>query len=238
MAAEREQEEGDGGAGPSRREQAKEERRERILAAAESLIRQRGDTDFSMRDLAESAEVAFATPFNLFESKDRLLATLLSRRIWPRQRSLAAFAPHLDPIDHVFDFASGALGTYTDDPGLFRPLLRSVMSPDVHPVGSSLDAAADFWAQCLGPARRAGLVRDIVDGPGIDRAFHITFRGVLVGWARAEIDTDCAEIDLLQAVGLLLAGSVTDDGRKRVDDRISAVAPADAAVARSRPLRH
>ncbi|MGI9646340.1 MAG: TetR/AcrR family transcriptional regulator [Ilumatobacteraceae bacterium] len=203
----------------TRREQAKEERRERILAAAEALIRERDDTGFSMRELADSADVAFATPFNLFESKERLLAALLFRRVWPPQRALAASAPGDDAIEHVSDFTTAALHTYTDDEGLFRPLLATVLAPTVRAEGNSLEAAAELWGRCLAPARNDGLLRTDPDDRRLERALHVTFRGALLGWVRGESDLDQVADDLHFTVGTLLAGAVTDDARERVTAR-------------------
>lgn len=200
----------------SRREQAKEERRERILTAAEALIRERGDTGFSMRELAEVAGVAFATPFNLFESKERLLATLLFRRVWPLQRQLATSAPGDDAVEHVRGFTAAAVRTYTDDAELFRPLLETVLAPTVPTAGISLEAAAELWGRCLEPMRRDGLLPTTSGDGRLERALHLTFRGALLGWVRGESDIDHVADDLRFTVGTLLVGSVIDDARGRV----------------------
>ena len=200
----------------SRREQAKEERRERILDEAEALIRARGDAQFSMRELADASALAFATPFNLFESKERLLATLLFRRIWPRQRELATSAPGEDAIGHVRDFTSSALRTYTDDAGLFRPLLATVLAPTVQTQGNSLEAASELWGRCLEPLRHEDLLRPTSGEGRLERALHLSFRGALLGWVRGESEVDDVADDLRFTVGTLLAGAVTDDARERV----------------------
>ena len=54
---------------PGKREQAKAERRSRIVHAARDLIRETGDTNLSMRMIAKRADVSLATPYNLFGSK-------------------------------------------------------------------------------------------------------------------------------------------------------------------------
>ena len=58
------------------RERRKLERRERILAAAQELIRATGSLGLSMRALALKAEVSLATPYNLFGSKGAVLHAL------------------------------------------------------------------------------------------------------------------------------------------------------------------
>ena len=61
----------------SRREEAKAENRDRILAAAAKIIRQEGFERLTMRHLAESADVSLRTPYNLIGSKTQILLGLL-----------------------------------------------------------------------------------------------------------------------------------------------------------------
>ena len=60
-----------------KREQAKAERRHRIVRAARDLIRETGDTDLSMRMLAQRAKVSLSTPYNLFGSKRAVVLAVL-----------------------------------------------------------------------------------------------------------------------------------------------------------------
>ena len=199
----------------SRREQAKEERRDRIRAAADQLIRERGDTEFSMRELADTAGVAFATPFNLFESKEGLLASLFADRILPRQVALASAPLDPDPVAHVIAFTGEAFGTYTEDDELFGPLLQAVIAPGSPSEGRPLEAATEFWTRCLEPARDAGLLRPDADDPRLDRALHLAFRGALLCWARGEVTAEEGRDDVQFAVRSILAGSLVDEARAR-----------------------
>ena len=61
----------------SRREEAKAERRHRIIAAARDLIKETGDTGLSMRAIAARAGVSLTTPYNLFGSKRAIVIALL-----------------------------------------------------------------------------------------------------------------------------------------------------------------
>jgi AcrR family transcriptional regulator len=78
------------------REKQVAERRERILRTAESLIRKTGGTEFTMRSLAAAAEVSPVTPYNLFESKEGLLYSLLSRSLDARQQNWLCGAHDLE----------------------------------------------------------------------------------------------------------------------------------------------
>lgn len=60
-----------------RREQAKAERRDKIVRAARDLIRETGDMNLSMRMIAKRAEVSVATFYNLFGSKRAIVMAVL-----------------------------------------------------------------------------------------------------------------------------------------------------------------
>ncbi len=185
----------------SKREQAKEERRERIVEAAETLIRREGGVDFSMRELADLAGVAFA-----------------------------AAEPGEDPIEHFFEFVEGALGTYTSDSTLFRPLLVVVLSADAHPWADSISAGAEFWLRCLAPAIEAGLVSRDDDCAQLARSLHLGFRGALMGWARGEETAATTRRDLVHISGLLFAGAATVDARPRVEAALRRLESSPAAA--------
>jgi AcrR family transcriptional regulator len=55
----------------------KAERRERILAAARTLVAERGYEGLTMRDLARAAKVSVPTLYNLFGGKDAILVSEL-----------------------------------------------------------------------------------------------------------------------------------------------------------------
>ena len=62
--------------------------RERVLDAAERLLAH-GKASFSMRELAEEADLSFATPFNQFGNKGAIILALSSRRIALMQKRIA-----------------------------------------------------------------------------------------------------------------------------------------------------
>jgi AcrR family transcriptional regulator len=116
----------------SLREQQKSERRHRILDTAERLIRETGGTDFSMRRLVAEAHVSFATPFNLFGSKEGLLYALLARSLDKITIKGLAFQSS-DPSLHIIEAAENAVQSFLDDPVFLRPLYQVLLSVS-HPV--------------------------------------------------------------------------------------------------------
>ena len=94
----------------SRREEAKDERRRRIITAARDLIRETGDMGLSMRAIAARANVSLSTPYNLFGSKRAIVVAVLEdirefHERFAKLRSVNAvervFQAHSPTIDSV-----------------------------------------------------------------------------------------------------------------------------------------
>src|SRR3569623_1888833 len=68
----------------------KAERRERILAAARTLVAERGYEGLTMRDLARAAKVSVPTLYSLFGSKDAIIVTELEAMASSIARALQA----------------------------------------------------------------------------------------------------------------------------------------------------
>lgn len=64
---------------PDRRAELKARYRRAILDAADSLIRERGNPQFSVDELAERADVSRRTVFNHFSSLDDVIMTTCAR---------------------------------------------------------------------------------------------------------------------------------------------------------------
>jgi AcrR family transcriptional regulator len=59
------------------RQQKKHQARNRILASAERLIRERGFEATKMRDIASRAELSYQTLYNYFPTKGQILEEVL-----------------------------------------------------------------------------------------------------------------------------------------------------------------
>src|SRR3546814_4047362 len=109
------------------REQNKEERRSRILGAAEKLIRELGTVEFSMRELAARAHISHYTSYNLIGNTGTVLYTLLHRAI-DRITNLPSQAdPNFDPLTYAFAMGDLAVAFYVPDQEFFMPLLRFIL---------------------------------------------------------------------------------------------------------------
>src|SRR5258706_3007569 len=107
-----------------RREDAKAERRERIVKAARELIRETGDAGLSMRALARRAGVSLTTPYNLFGSKRAIvLGALQDNKVFAegleRFRSAGV-------LERVFGALSVASRIYVADQRFYMALFQTL----------------------------------------------------------------------------------------------------------------
>ena len=182
-----------------------EARRQAILSAAETMIREQGAVEFNMRALAERAEVSFATPFNHFGNKEGILRALLSARIDRELVHLRDRAAELSPLETIFYLAAHSADVYLEDADLYRPILRSVWSAGVptdpdqtgsnstgpNQTGpSSTDNVLELWDFALQRLSRAGLFVEDVDLEVLAKRLHFSFVVALLHWASGGLNDD------------------------------------------------
>lgn len=199
-----------------KRELAKAERRTRIVQAARNLIRETGDTDLSMRMLAQRAEVSLSTPYNLFGSKRAVVLAVLEdeRDFVKRFRRLKTS----NSIQRIFAAHELAFSYYTQDPEFYRTLWRALLSTTSEDdmglaTPERLAQTRAIWRDMVIAAAKDGYLRDDQPVDLILQAMaHIT-GGALLSWAMGSQSTE----HLTPSVGLgyafCLAGTATDTGR-------------------------
>jgi AcrR family transcriptional regulator len=115
----------------AQREQAKEEKRARIRAAAARIIRTQGIEKLTMRRLAEQAGVSLRTPYNLIGSKTDVLIALIEEAGFDPTTALAVtdnsfvigrLLAGLNQIEQFFD----------SDESFYREVYGGIMASD-HP---------------------------------------------------------------------------------------------------------
>lgn len=198
------------------REKHKLQRRERILAAAQELIRSTGSVGLSMRALAEKAEVSLATPYNLFGSKGALLAELGLAVLKKLEREMDQLRSR-DPIEDLLHIAELGANTYASDPRFYRALMGALtasargLHDDAVSGGSVL-----LWQRPVKAGIHAGLLRADADSEFVARDLVITFLGVLDLWVRGVMDGEAMRAHILYAFALALLGLSTDASRPKL----------------------
>lgn len=204
----------------SKREEAKAERRRRIVVAARELIRETGDSGLSMRAIAARAEVSLTTPYNLFGSKRAIVVAVLEdvREFHERFSSLH----QVGAIDRIFHAIQISLSYYSEDPEFYRTLWTEALDMSGKELRADLitpQRYAFWWALISEAAKEDALL------PGIDldlllRNLDLVFGSVMLAWVLGAIEVE----DLQPSVGfgyaLALRGAASADSQPRIEKRM------------------
>jgi AcrR family transcriptional regulator len=192
------------------REKQTAERKRRILDAADVLIRQTGGTEFSMRMLAQIAEVSPATPYNLFDSKEGILSALLERSL--SRTMLEGLQPQSsDPLDFVVTSTAKAVDLLTSQKELLRPLyqyLLGVVDPLHHPL--HISRSTYYWRTVAETTLPDLLHRDqppFGDYDEIGSMLFAHFLGLLDLWIHEDIRDEAFRTRAIYG-GLLIVSSL------------------------------
>jgi AcrR family transcriptional regulator len=204
----------------SKREEAKTERRRRIVAATRELIRETGDTGLSMRAIAARAGVSLTTPYNLFGSKRAIVVAVLEdvREFHERFSSLH----QVNAIDRIFHALSISLSYYADDPDFYRTLWTEALDMSGKELRTALITPQRyaFWWALLTEAAREGALLPAIDLDLLLRNLDLVFGSVMLAWVLGGVETQ----DLEPAVGfgyaLALRGAAAAEAQPRIERRL------------------
>jgi len=209
---------------PGRREQAKAERRIKIVRAARDLIRETGDTNLSMRMIAKRAGVSLATPYNLFGSKRAVMMAVLEdeRDFLQRFRVLKVD----NAIDRIFEAHALAVTYIVRDPDFYQPLWKALLDSSgqndtglATPERQAQTRAA--WRWLLSAAQQEGLLTGHVSVEWLERSLSHVGSGAMLSWAMGSLETR----QLMAAMGLgyalVLGAAATPEGQGLLAGKIA-----------------
>ena len=208
-----------------RREQAKAERRQKIMRAARDMIRETGDMNLSMRELAKRAEVSVATSYNLFGSKRAVvMAVLEDERDFVQKYHKLNVA---NAIERIFEAYELGYGYFVQDPDFYRPLWRALLTAGgkdddtglASPERQAQTRAA--WHLLLTAAQEEGLLSKDTSAETLEPMLSHLAGGTLLAWSVGTLDTE----ELLPSVGLgyalILSACATEKGQARLNEKIA-----------------
>ena len=194
------------------------ERRRRVIDAAFELGAEGGYEAVQMRDVAATANVALATIYRYFSSKDHLLAAAMTEWTGRLQSRVAQQPPRgSTPADRLVDVLRRACRALERQPKLTAALVLALSSSDtgvresLDEVNGQIAAMAEGILAELDPAVRA----DILSVIG-----HVWY-STLVSWANGRSDFDRVVAEIERAVRVLVepwqqvATARAGNGRKR-----------------------
>lgn len=178
-----------------------QDRRQRVIDAAFELGAERGYEAVQMRDVAATANVALATIYRYFSSKDHLLAAAMTDWTARLQSRVAQSPARGDtPADKLVDVLHRGCHALQRQPKLGMALVRALSSSDAGVRQSSLEvqrqigSMGDEILADLNPQTRA----DILAVLG-----HVWY-STLVAWANGRTDFAFVTRELERAVRALV----------------------------------
>lgn len=206
----------------SRREDAKAERRRRIVAAARDLIKETGDAGLSMRAIAARAGVSLTTPYNLFGSKRAIVIALLEdvREFHERFSQLH----RVGALDRIFQAVSITLAYLADDPDFYRTLWTEALRFDSKELRGELQSPQryGFWWALLNEARSEGALLPDVELDPLLRALDSVYVSAILAWVLGALDVNEIEAHVGYGYALALRGAASDLHRDKLEKRVLA----------------
>ncbi len=204
----------------SKREEAKAERRRRIVTAARELIRETGDSGLSMRAIAARAKVSLTTPYNLFGSKRAIVVAVLDdvREFHERFSNLH----QVNAIDRIFHAVTLSLSYYAEDPDFYRTLWTEVLDMSGKEIRTALITPQRyaFWWALIGEAAREGALLPELDQDLLLRNLDLVFGSVMLAWVLGGLEVEDLEPSVGFGYALALRGAASADSQTRIEKRL------------------
>jgi len=201
-------------------EEHKAERRARILAAARTLIAERGYDGLTMRDLARAARVSVPTLYNLFGSKDLIVAAEL-------EAGASRIAARVPAAGSGF-FARGAaafdagMAMIEEAPEFFRAAMRMFLtSPESAPLRHRIeDGFIAIMAANLVAAKQAGQLADWAEPAIVARHMFAQYMSSFLAWGIGELDLPTFRAAAQSGICHILIGVARGPFAAEVEDRL------------------
>lgn len=211
---------------------------ERILGAARELIREGGVAGLSMRSLAQRANVAPMTTYNLIGSRDQVLLALVRNEMGGKGKGkktrLRVSSNHIDNIINLADYYSDYL---REDPLYMKAIISTYYSIADAETRNVLDLPRrSWWAALIGRAANAGEIRVDADHVSLVMVLDMLLADALHEWVVGGIDIRELSIKTRFTFALAIM-SVVDDSRASYARERFLEAQGALIAARPRSLR-
>ena len=201
------------------RERNKSKRREAILDATVSLLREREYGDVTIEEVAGLAEVSPHTVYNLVGPRDQLAYQLMGRVV----RRMAETAPLPDeipddPADGLRAVTDHGVDALIAEPVAYRAIVRAVSSLPRWPT----DAREPFlvYERAAEMLHHAGALRPGITYRVVARHTILGMFGSMMAWARGQSDERFRD-DARLNVALVLAATTTGVAHERASSDVA-----------------
>ena len=158
-------------------------RRQRIIDVALSMLDTCSADQLQMRDISQAADLALATVYRYFPSKELLLARVFEQWCEGYWTRLARAADGRANIDRLADLTSRSVEAYLSHPNMLMMISELQLSKD--PVVTALMEDIRARAERFFLAALEGL--DPIDASGIVDVVFVVMGAKLTAWARGAI---------------------------------------------------
>lgn len=165
------------------RESNKLKNRQKIIQAAEHIVRDGGVERLTMRNLANVAGVALKTPYNLFGSKTGVLIALLDQAREGLMSDLnqsqngSQLVALLDSLDHTQKF-------FESDEPFYRAVFWEIMTSDqIEERSLAHTQIFDLVIMRIERANKDGEIIPSIDAKELGRRLGLTLLALLGMWA-------------------------------------------------------
>jgi AcrR family transcriptional regulator len=189
----------------------REDRRRRIVAAAQSLLRDRYDANFSMAELARRAGVSPATPYNLVGTKAGVLRLVVEEEYRGFIAKLPQERPG-GPLRALLDAIARVVTHYEADRKFYRTLYHVIFSSDLPNVTEDMLALGRvMWRGFVRAAIDAGELSDTVAVEPFTDNLMRAISSVTLAWLAANWSHTRFEQEMSLSVRLIVASVAHPD---------------------------
>ena len=199
--------------GIGKRDRQKQDREQRILAAARHLFDRKGYAGTAMEDIARRANLAVGTLYNYFPSKDDLLLAIFRRdseRVIALAERILADSPS-DPVEAIAALADAFMQSVAaEERMLWREVfVASIASPDT--LGARMFALdtrmIEMFAAMIEKLKEQGQLETETDSA---RAAGLLY-GICLNWSlayatRGDLTFEAMSTEVSQSVSMAVRG--------------------------------
>ncbi|MCB2051764.1 MAG: hypothetical protein KDE63_10080 [Novosphingobium sp.] len=174
------------------REKGKRNNIRKIISAAETLIGSKKSTNFTMIELAKSANVSTFTTHNLIGTKSSVLFMLLIKHLDDiKILPLHDGADDFDVIKYFLSFGDAPVDMYLANEDYYRPLIGYLMGVSTPGLRSEyIRKAWGYWIHAVSLLSQRKLILDGINDIDLVRSIYTSYAGTMELWVHGEVFSD------------------------------------------------
>lgn len=187
--------------------------RNQILDAAVSLIKSRGNTDMTVREIASCAGVSPATPFNHFKSKDGIFGAIVTRSMRDLYGSVRGSQTVTGGFVEITNY-------YIANQELYKPVFQVVLQT-IPPTSRTLEMALDGIRRRIELQIQRGQLSAQAEPSILAEQLETFWFGTVILWSGGTFSSDEWLIRVELGIELMLNGLYSDSSRAKSTRKVT-----------------